>query len=190
MVAHYDHPLTYLVHIFLPTFLPAMLFRFHLLTYLLYLVVVSVEETFSYSGYNMLPSALILGGIARRQEKHLMGGGVGNYGCFGLADFIMGTSLGEDLIDDVIDEAEEKHVGKTAQRKVKAVGKKAQKKAPNQKKNDEEEDIEEDDAAEVAEPGRSEKKGNSSRKDVKKRGVDHESEGGDGEGLSERPETY
>ena len=119
LVAHYDHPLVYLIHVFLPTYLPAVLFRFHLLTYLLYLAVVSLEETFAYSGYNMLPSAFILGGMARRQEKHLMRGGYGNYGCFGLVDFAMGTSIGEDLIDDVIDEAEEKQVAKKTKRKVK-----------------------------------------------------------------------
>ncbi len=73
----------------------------------MYLAIVSVEETFAYSGYNVLPSALILGGIARRQEQHLMGDGKGNFGCFGLADLMMGTSL-DDLLDDVQDEVHEK----------------------------------------------------------------------------------
>ena len=67
----------------------------------------SLEETFAYSGYNVLPSAFVLGGIARRQERHLMSGGDGNFGCFGLMDFIFGTSLGQDLADDVREEVEE-----------------------------------------------------------------------------------
>lgn len=138
LIAHYDHPIAYLIHVFLPSYLPAVVFRFHLLTYLLYLAAVSLEETFAYSGYKMLPSAFILGGIARRQEKHLMGGGNGNYGCFGLVDFAMGTSVGEDLVDDVIDEAEEKRVAKKTKGKVKAAERKVLKKAPKKRIDDEE----------------------------------------------------
>ena len=136
LVAHYDHPIAYLMHVFMPTYLPAVFFRFHLLTYLLYLAIVSLEETFAYSGYNMLPSAFVLGGIARRQEKHIMGGEYGNYGCFGLMDFAVGTSIGEDLIDDVIVEAEEKQVAKKTIRKVKGAGQKALKKKAPEKKHD------------------------------------------------------
>ena len=107
LVAHYDHPLPYLIHSFVPMYLPAILFRFHLLTYQIYLIFVSLEETFAYSGYNLLPSAFILGGIARRHENHFIGNRNGNFGCFGLADMLMGTNLGTDLVDDVIDEVEE-----------------------------------------------------------------------------------
>lgn len=138
LVAHYDHPIAYLIHVFLPTYLPAVLFRFHLLTYLLYLATVSLEETFAYSGYNMLPSAFVLGGIARRQEKHLRGGGRGNYGCFGLADFVIGTSVGEDLVDDIIEEAEEKQMAKKNKGKVKAAESKILKKAPKKHHDDKE----------------------------------------------------
>ena len=137
LVAHYDHPIAYLIHVFLPTYLPAVLFRFHLLTYLLYLAVVSLEETFAYSGYNILPSAFVLGGIARRQERHLMGVSQGNYGCFGLADFAMGTSIGEDLVDDVIDEAEEKQVAKKTKAKMKTARTKFQKVSPKNKNDGE-----------------------------------------------------
>lgn len=126
-VAHYDHPLAYLLHVFLPTYLPAIFLRMHLLTYHLYLIIVSVEELFAYSGYNVLPTAFILGGIARRQERHLMGNGEGNFGCFGLMDFAMGTSLGADLMEDVVDEADKKQVGKKLKGKGKAIKKKTQK---------------------------------------------------------------
>lgn len=114
LVAHYDHPIAYLIHVFLPMYIPAAVLRMHLLTYHMYLVVVSLEEATAYSGYNVLPSAFILGGIARRQERHLMGQGEGNYGCLGLIDFLMGTSLGSDLLDDVVDEAEDTQAGKKA----------------------------------------------------------------------------
>ena len=151
LVAHYDHPITYLIHIFVPMYLPAILFRFHLLTYQIYLIVISLEETFAYSGYNVLPSAFILGGIARRQEKHLIGDGNGNYGCFGLSDFLMGTSLGTDLAEDVTDEAEEKGAKGKIQGKSKDVGRKAHKKPPQRSRKREEDHSEAVDEAEADE---------------------------------------
>ncbi|KAL8936602.1 MAG: hypothetical protein Q9216_004845 [Gyalolechia sp. 2 TL-2023] len=123
-VANYDHPLAYIIRVFLPTYLPALLFRFHLLTYHMYLALVSLEETFAYSGYNVLPSGLILGGIARRQERHLMGEGKGNYSCLGIVDFVAGTSLGEDVVDDVQEEAENNQVQDRVKGRAKKVGRK------------------------------------------------------------------
>ncbi|KAL9127493.1 MAG: hypothetical protein Q9217_003649 [Psora testacea] len=135
-VAHYDHPLAYLVHVFLPMYIPALFFRMHLLTYHIYLAIVSLEETFVYSGYNILPTAFILGGMARRQERHLMGNGKGNFGSFGFLDFVLGTSLGEDLIDDVVGEAHAKKVGKKAKGKAKSM-KKGRKTSASDKEIDE-----------------------------------------------------
>ncbi|KAL8984557.1 MAG: hypothetical protein Q9205_001510 [Flavoplaca limonia] len=123
-VANYDHPLAYVVHVFLPTYLPALLFRFHLLTYLMYLAIISLEETFAYSGYNILPSGLILGGIARRQERHLMGEGKGNYSCLGIVDFVAGTSLGQDVIEDMTEEADNNHVQERLKGRTKKGGRK------------------------------------------------------------------
>ena len=151
LVAHYDHPLTYLIHTFIPMYLPAILFRFHLLTYHLYLILISIEETFAYSGYNVLPSAFILGGIARRQEKHLMEGGHGNYGCFGLMDFCMGTSLGTDLADDMIDEAEDKQVARKAKGKLKRAGNRVRSTRKKIQYEDEGEDEEEEEESTEAE---------------------------------------
>ncbi|MCJ1273545.1 hypothetical protein MMC21_001338 [Puttea exsequens] len=150
LVAHYDNPVVYLIHVFLPMYLPAVLLRMHLLTYHIYLALVSLEETFVYSGYNVLPSAFILGGMARRKERHLMGNGDGNYGCFGLADVLMGTSVGTDLVDDVVDEAEEKQVGQKAKKKARAVGRRARgkKKTIEPPPDKEEEEEEEQDDAE------------------------------------------
>ena len=140
LVAHYDHPLTYIIHVFLPTFLPALALRLHLLTYNLYLAVVSLEEVFAYSGYNVLPSGFILGGIARRQERHLMGAPDGNFGCFGLVDFLLGTSVGTDLVDDLVDEADKKQVGKKAKGKAKTIKNKAQKHIESDDQEDREEE--------------------------------------------------
>jgi hypothetical protein len=144
LVANYDHPLAYLIRVFLPTYIPAVLFRFHLLTYHLYLALVSLEETFAYSGYNVLPSAFILGGIARRQERHLMGNGDGNFGCLGLMDLALGTSLGQDLGEDVRGKVEEelgrnKGMGHGKEKKEK---KSRERKAVEQEKEQAKEDAE------------------------------------------------
>lgn len=194
LVAHYDHPVPYLLHVFLPMYLPAILFRFHFLTYQIYLIITSLEETFAYSGYNALPSAFILGGIARRQEKHLMGDGDGNFGCFGLADALMGTSLGIDIVDDVVDEAEEKQVGKKAKGKARAVGKKAQKR-PTKKirdreeseSEDEDEALEEEEDDDVQEPLKK-KKGRPKKNGTKSKGDDEEGDATGGE-VDESPKT-
>ncbi|KAI9814415.1 MAG: hypothetical protein M1827_003271 [Pycnora praestabilis] len=106
-VAHFDHPLTWFLWRWLPTYGPAIIFRFHLLTYFLLLIIVSFEETFSFSGYSTLPSALILGRIARKQDIHLMSGGKGNFAPLGLMDWIHGTSIGSDVLEDMMDQIEE-----------------------------------------------------------------------------------
>lgn len=111
---------------FLPAYLPAIIFRFHLLTYHLYIAIISIEETFAYSGYSVLPSSFILGGIARRTDAHLLSKGKGNFGPWGLVDWICGTTVGADLLDDVEAEVEEHGVQGRAQdavRRVTAKGK-------------------------------------------------------------------
>jgi hypothetical protein len=120
--ASYDHPAAYLVHSFLPAYLPAILFRFHLLTYHLYLALVSLEELLTYSGYNYLPGGFITGGIARRQERHLMGDGKGNYGAWGLCDLAAGTSIGGDVVEGVRNEAEKEKVVDRAKGKARVLG--------------------------------------------------------------------
>ena len=44
----------------------------------------SLEETFTYSGYSILPSTIILAGMARRVDGHMMNEGQGNFGASGL----------------------------------------------------------------------------------------------------------
>lgn len=106
MSGSFDHPVAYLVRSFIPQILPAVFFRFHLLSYLLFLTLISLEETFAYSGYSTVPTNFILGGIARRTDAHIACGGDGNYGCWGLMDWIMGTSVGGDILDDIEEEAD------------------------------------------------------------------------------------
>jgi sterol desaturase/sphingolipid hydroxylase (fatty acid hydroxylase superfamily) len=110
LTATYDHPVSYLLRSFLPTYIPAILFRFHLTTYILYLILTSLEETFAYSGYSTVPTNFILGGIARRTDTHVVCGGDGNFGPWGLVDWFMGTSVGADVLDDVVMEAEKHDV--------------------------------------------------------------------------------
>lgn len=88
-----------------------MLFRFHMLTYLLYLSIISIEETFVYSGYTVMPTSFFLGGIARRTDMHLLLGAEGNFGPWGILDWVFGTTVGDtDVEDDIMDELEEHEV--------------------------------------------------------------------------------
>jgi hypothetical protein len=67
-VAQFDHPVAYVVGRALPTYLPAVFFRFHLLTWFCFLAVVSIEEVSTFSGYSTVYS--ILGGATKRTDKH------------------------------------------------------------------------------------------------------------------------
>jgi hypothetical protein len=108
----YDHPANYLLHSWLPTFLPAYLFRWHVLTWHAFLLIVSLEEVFVFSGYAVLPSSIILSGMARRSEAHFDSvrnrGPVGNFGHLGVLDFVFRTACQheDDILDDVKSEAE------------------------------------------------------------------------------------
>jgi hypothetical protein len=59
-------------------------------------VIVSLEETFAYSGYKPMPTSFFIGGIARRVDSHLMSNGRGNFGSYGVLDWALGTSVGDD----------------------------------------------------------------------------------------------
>lgn len=116
LVAAYDHPANYLLSQWLPTFLPAYLFRFHVLTWHLFVALCSLEELFVFSGYNVLPSRIILLGMARRCDEHFSvmteDETVGNFGRTGILDLICGTTCaGEtDAMDDIRSEAEKHDV--------------------------------------------------------------------------------
>jgi sterol desaturase/sphingolipid hydroxylase (fatty acid hydroxylase superfamily) len=109
--AAYDHPLPYLLLRVLPLYVPAVAFRFHLTTYLIMIAVTSLEELFTYSGYSVLPSTIMLKGMARRVDAHMQSRGDGNYGPLGVLDWVNGTTLGgRDVTDDLGDEVEKHHV--------------------------------------------------------------------------------
>ncbi len=44
--------------------------------------------------------------MARRTDNHVLCGGEGNFGPWGLVDWVMGTSVGSEFVDDVVMEAE------------------------------------------------------------------------------------
>jgi hypothetical protein len=71
------------------------------MTYLLLLALFSLEELFTYSGYNVLPSTIMLRGMARRTDAHMMSEGDGNFGPLGFLDWAHGTTLGADVVDDL-----------------------------------------------------------------------------------------
>ncbi|KAF2205495.1 hypothetical protein GQ43DRAFT_437014 [Delitschia confertaspora ATCC 74209] len=111
LTAAYDHPICFLLHKFLPLYLPAILFRFHITTYLILLALFSLEELFTYSGYTVLPSTVMLRGMARRTDAHMMSKGKGNFGPVGMLDWVHGTSLkGSNVVKDVGEEMDKHDV--------------------------------------------------------------------------------
>jgi hypothetical protein len=82
----------------------------HILTYLCLVVLFSLEETFVYSGYNMLPSTIMLKGMARRTDAHMLSEGEGNFGPFGILDWAHDTTIGKDVVDDLKAEMQKHHL--------------------------------------------------------------------------------
>ncbi|KAI1422395.1 sterol desaturase family [Xylaria sp. FL1777] len=109
LMLYADHPLPLMFNRLLPIYLPSLVVRPHLLTYFLFTLLTTIEETLSMSGYNVVPG-IIMGGIARRTAIHYASGGNGNYGAWGLLDWIHGTSVGKDLVGDICDETEKHRV--------------------------------------------------------------------------------
>ncbi|KAH6646572.1 sterol desaturase family protein [Truncatella angustata] len=105
LMLYADHPLPLMLHRLLPVYLPSLFIRPHLLTYFLFTIFTTIEETMSMSGYSIVPG-IIMGGIARRTGTHYASGGQGNFGAFGILDWINGTSVGKNVIRDIQDEAE------------------------------------------------------------------------------------
>lgn len=92
------------------------------MTYLLLLALFSLEEVFTYSGYDVLPSTIMLRGMARRTDAHMMAEGKGNYGAVGVLDWALGTSLGADVMDDVRAEMEKHDVQERAGKAIDGAG--------------------------------------------------------------------
>jgi hypothetical protein len=121
IVAAYDHPLDYLLLQWLPAFVPAYFLRFHVLTWHLFIALCSLEELFVYSGYAVLPSSIVLLGMARRADEHFASVSedreVGNFGRLGILDFVCGTNCkGEvDVVDDLQAESQKHGVKQRAE---------------------------------------------------------------------------
>lgn len=120
-----DHPLPFLLHRFVPLYLPAVALsllplpftggEIHLLTYLLFVALATVESTLAMSGYTIVPG-ILMGGVTRRTAAHYAGRGRGNYGCWGVMDWACGTSVGgEDVVGDVKREADKHRIGERGQ---------------------------------------------------------------------------
>ncbi|KAF3045734.1 hypothetical protein E8E11_007749 [Didymella keratinophila] len=121
-VANYDHPVCHALHRWLPLYLPAVALRMHILTYLLLVAFFSLEETFVYSGYNVLPSTIMIRGMARRTDAHMLSEGDGNYGSVGILDWCHGTTLGKDVMEDLKAEMEKHDVEEKTGRAIDGAG--------------------------------------------------------------------
>jgi hypothetical protein len=111
LVSAYDHPANHIISQWLPTFAPAYLFRYHVLTWHLLLAITSLEDLFVNSGYAVLPSSIVIPGMARRTDAHFDAvrsrKKVGNFGSLGILDFAFGTTCQDeaDVVDDMQSEA-------------------------------------------------------------------------------------
>jgi hypothetical protein len=92
------------------------------MTYLLLLALFSLEDLFTYSGYNVLPSTIMLRGMARRCDAHMMSQGEGNFGPLGVLDWAHGTTLGADVVDDLKAEMEKHDVQERSARAIDDAG--------------------------------------------------------------------
>ncbi|KAL4786059.1 hypothetical protein BJX76DRAFT_355471 [Aspergillus varians] len=90
LTGHYDHPLVYILSTFLPMYVPVLFFRFHMITFLIYTVIISIEETCAFSGYYVLPGVW-MNWIARCVESHLASGGKSHFGRWGIVDLLVGA---------------------------------------------------------------------------------------------------
>ncbi|KAI0505455.1 hypothetical protein F5B22DRAFT_627808 [Xylaria bambusicola] len=109
LMLYADHPIPLMFSRLLPIYLPSLVIRPHLLTYFLFTLLTTIEETLSMSGYSVVPG-IVMGGITRRTATHYAGNGRGNYSAWGLLDWIHGTSVGKDVLEDIRDEAEKHHL--------------------------------------------------------------------------------
>ena len=122
LAAAYDHPVCHLVVNWLPDFLPAYLFRFHVLTWHIFVAITSLETLFIYSGYAVLPSSIVLAGMARRTDAHFVTAASKrepcNFGHWGILDLLLGTNCKDtaSVIDDLQDEAHKHRFEERAQK--------------------------------------------------------------------------
>ncbi|KAK3181903.1 hypothetical protein K4F52_006807 [Lecanicillium sp. MT-2017a] len=112
-----DHPLPLLLHRFVPLYLPSLFVRPHLLTYFLFVALVTLEEMFAMSGYTIVPG-IMMSGICQRTAIHYADKGSANFGAYGVTDWAHSTSRGRGVLDDIRGEAEKRHLEEKAARGV------------------------------------------------------------------------
>lgn len=105
LTCHYDHPIAHFIWKFIPVYLPAAIFRFHMITYMVFVAVVSLEEVISHCGYASVPAGFLLGRVARRADLHVISGGEGNYSIWGMLDWLGGSTI-EVRTEDTPEESE------------------------------------------------------------------------------------
>lgn len=125
LASAYDHPVCHLLTDWAPLYLTTLFFRFHVLTWYILTAIVSLEQFFIYSGYSVLPSQILLAGMAKRTDSHYATGGKGNYGRWGVLDWIFGTGCpgDADFVQDVQEEVEKRDVKHRASNMVGRAGK-------------------------------------------------------------------
>jgi hypothetical protein len=122
LAAAYDHPVCHLLVNWLPDFLPAYLFRFHVLTWHIFVAITSLETLFIYSGYAVLPSSIVLAGMARRTDAHFVTAAARrescNFGHWGILDLLLGTNCKDtaSVFDDLQEEAHNHRIEERAQK--------------------------------------------------------------------------
>ncbi|KAG9599127.1 sterol desaturase family, partial [Aureobasidium melanogenum] len=129
LASAYDHPVCHLLTEWAPLYLSTLFFRFHVLTWYILTAIISLEQFFIYSGYSVLPSQILLAGMARRTDSHYTTGGKGNYGNWGVLDWILGTGCpgDADVVDDVQDEVDKRNVKQRASNMIGDAGEKIRK---------------------------------------------------------------
>ena len=111
-----DHPLPLLTLHLTPILVPSLALRPHLLTYILFTALCTLQSTITSSGYRVVPG-IFLGGISRRTAVHYASGGSANFSVWGVLDWMHGTSKGGDVLEDVKGEADKHNVKERSAKK-------------------------------------------------------------------------
>ncbi|KAF8455169.1 hypothetical protein BGX38DRAFT_1249251 [Terfezia claveryi] len=114
--AQYDHPVAYLLRTFLPMYLPAALvLRMHVLTWFIWLMMVSLLEVVGYSGYIDAPTGWVPFGfglecLVGTVDGHFGSRGGKGFGVWGVVDWAGGTKVvvgGENYVKGRIEKGRE-----------------------------------------------------------------------------------
>lgn len=185
LAATYDHPVCHILSNLLPDLLPAYLFRFHVLTWYIFVALTSLETLFIYSGYAVLLSSIVLAGMARRTDAHFITAArkseTCNFGHWGILDFVLGTSCKDtaSVLEDLQDEAQKHRVDERVHKAARGALDGLNKEREESSESESEYEPERDDAAEDDEGVTTE--ANDARNDTKIRSQGSPRGGADGD---------